>query len=335
MSLNLIPALLVAVVPVLLFLAVLTYLDSYKLIRFPILLGTLVVGGGAGVGAFLINTSLLSIEFTEISTYSRYGSPLVEETLKALFLIYLIRTHRLGFLVDAGICGFAVGSGFAVAENLYYLFSIPSAGPLVWILRGGGTAIMHGGCSAIFAIIAKLMWRKLESWQAFVPPLLAAIGIHSFFNHFFLSPALSAMVILLFFPPLTLLTFARSEKALKKWLNSGFDGHAQLLELINSGEFQGSRAGRYLQSLREHFSGEIVVDMFCYVRLTAELSMRAKGILLARQQGFEVQPEASVGAKLEELKVLERSIGPTGKLAITPLLGTTAEDTWQLALLGE
>ena len=75
--------------------------------------------------------------------------------------------------------------------------------------------------------------------------------------------------------------------------------------------------------------------MFCYVRLTAELSMRAKGILLARQQGFEVQPEASVGAKLEELKVLERSIGPTGKLAITPLLGTTAEDTWQLALLGE
>ena len=48
-----------------------------------------------------------------------------------------------------------------------------------------------------------------------------------------------------------------------------------------------------------------------------------------------MQPEASVRAQLEELKVLERSIGPTGKLAVTPLLGTTAEDIWQLALLGE
>ena len=332
---KLIPALVVAVVPVLLFLAALTCLDGYKLLRFRVLLEALVMGGGAGLGAFLVNASLLSIELVEMSTYSRYGSPFVEETLKALFLISIIRARRLGFLVDAGICGFAIGSGFAVAENIYYLFSVPSAGPVVWILRGCGTAIMHGSCSAIFAIMAKLMWRKLESWQAFVPPLLAAIAIHSFFNHFFLSPVLSAIVILVSLPPLTLLTFARSEKALKKWLSTGFDSHAQLLELINSGEFQGSRAGRYLQSLREHFSGEVVVDMLCYMRITAEVSMRAKGILLARQQGFEVRPEASVGAKLEELKVLERSIGRTGKLAITPLLGTTAEDVWQLVLLGE
>ncbi len=332
---NLLPALLVGVVPVLLFLAALTYLDSYKLLRFRVLLETLLVGGGVGLGAFLVNARLLSIELVEMSAYSRYGSPFVEETLKALFLVYLIRANRLGFLVDAGICGFAVGSGFAVVENLYYLFSVPSADPVVWILRGCGTAIMHGGCSAIFAIIAKLMWRKLESWKAFGPPLLAAIAIHSFFNHFFLSPVLSAIVILFSLPPLTLLTFARSEKALKKWLGTGFDSHAQLLELINSGELQQSRVGRYLQSLREQFGGEIVVDMLCYIRIAAELSMRAKGILLAREQGFEVQPEASVRAQLEELKVLERSIGPTGKLAVTPLLGTTAEDIWQLALLGE
>jgi len=197
LSLNLIPALLVAVVPVLLFLAVLIYLDSYKLLRFQILLETLLVGGGAGLGGFLVNASLLSTEFIGMSTYTRYCSPFVEETLKALFLIYLIRANRLGFLVDAGICGFAVGSGFAVVENLYYLFSVPSAGPVAWIIRGYGTAVMHGGCSAIFAIIAKLMWRKQGSWQAFVPPLLAVIAIHSFFNHFFLSPVLSAIVIVL------------------------------------------------------------------------------------------------------------------------------------------
>ena len=69
---------------------------------------------------------------------------------------------------------------------------------------------------------------------------------------------------------------------------------------------------------------------FGNIRKIEPLSMRAKGILLPRQQGIQVQPEASVGAKLEKLRVLERSMGSTGKLAITPLLGTTAEAVRQL-----
>ena len=42
-------------------------------------------------------------------------------SLKALIVVVLIRTHRIGFLVDAAILGFAVGTGFALVENLYYL----------------------------------------------------------------------------------------------------------------------------------------------------------------------------------------------------------------------
>ena len=52
-------------------------------------------------------------------------SPWIEESLKALLLVYLIRTRRVGMLVDAAIYGFAIGTGFALFENLYYLATRP------------------------------------------------------------------------------------------------------------------------------------------------------------------------------------------------------------------
>ena len=61
--------------------------------------------------------------------------------------------HRIGFLVDAAIFGFAVGTGFALAENLYYLHLAAEAGMGTWIVRGFGTALMHGGATALFAVM--------------------------------------------------------------------------------------------------------------------------------------------------------------------------------------
>ena len=61
--------------------------------------------------------------------------------------------HRIGFLVDAAIYGFAVGAGFALAENLYYLHLAAEAGMGTWIVRGFGTALMHGGTTALFAVM--------------------------------------------------------------------------------------------------------------------------------------------------------------------------------------
>jgi hypothetical protein len=40
-------------------------------------------------------------------------------------------------------------------------------------------------------------------------------------------------------------------------------------------------------------------------------------------------------AKLEEMKYLEKSIGPTGKLAIRPFLQMSRKDLWQFYVLGK
>ena len=67
----------------------------------------------------------------------------------------LLRRGRVGFLVDAAILGFAVGAGFALVENVEYLRALSERELGLWLVRGLGTAILHGATTAIVAILAK------------------------------------------------------------------------------------------------------------------------------------------------------------------------------------
>src|SRR5215831_1666446 len=199
---ELIPRLIAGFLPVLIFLGMLIYLDSYKLVRLRWVVFTIVLGGAAAAASYAANSLLLSYLAIDFTTYSRYISPVVEESAKALVLIWLIRSQRTGFLVDASIFGFAVGTGFALLENAYYMRSIPDTHLVVWIIRSLGTAVMHGGTTAIFAIGSQLLaeFRSPKQVSIFLPGLLAAVVLHSLFNHFFFSPVFSTLATLLAFP---------------------------------------------------------------------------------------------------------------------------------------
>lgn len=326
---------LLGLLPVCCFLAALIYLDSYKLVPLKWVVGTIVLGCATGVASYplnMIGLQWLDIDFT---TYTRYGAPLVEEALKALVIWALMRENRIGFLVDAAILGFAVGAGFAIFENMYYLTILPDLKLGTWIVRGFGTAIMHGGATAIFAVIAHTMLEQYPTrgWAAMLPGLLIAAITHSVFNHFFFTPIINTALVLGILPLLFTLIFDRSDKALSDWLGAGFDADTELLELINSGELSTSKVGLYLQSLREKFEGPIVADLLCYLRLHTELSIRAKGLLMMRESGFMNKAGEQTQAKLEEMKYLEKSIGATGKLAIKPFLRMSQKDLWQFYML--
>jgi RsiW-degrading membrane proteinase PrsW (M82 family) len=326
---------LLGLLPVLLFLGGLLYIDSYKLVHFPAVLSTIAVGAASAVLAIPANGWLLSILGLQFSSYSRYVSPVVEETLKAIFLVYLLKSNKVGFSVDAAIRGFAIGAGFALVENLYYFHFRPDASPSLWIIRGFGTAVMHGGATSLVGILSKEMAdrRGSASLPVFLPGILLATALHSFFNHFLLSPFLSTLLILLLLPSMLLLVFRRSERATRDWLGIGFDSDRELLEMITTGTLQETRIGSYLHSLQDRFAGETVADMLCYLRLHLELSIRAKGMLLMREAGFHVPPDREVQEQFAELAFLEKSIGRTGKIALHPFLHTRSKDLWQITML--
>ena len=134
-------------------------------------------------------------------------------------------------------------------------------------------------------------------------------------------------------PALVLVVFERSERATHDWLGHGFDSDAELLESIASGEIARGPTGAYLESLRRRVAGAEVADMLCLLQIDAELSMRAKGLLIARAAGVELPADPSLRALFAERRYLERAIGATGRLAILPLRRRGSRDLWQLHLL--
>ena len=86
--------------------------------------------------------------------YSRFVAPWIEEAIKAVDHHPLFRFNRIGYKLDAVISGFAIGAGFSVVENIIYLIRFPDYGAGTWLVRGFGTAIMHGTTLAILAAIA-------------------------------------------------------------------------------------------------------------------------------------------------------------------------------------
>jgi len=328
-------ALAVGVLPVFLFLGALVLIDSYKLVALRAILLTVAAGAAAALASYGVNVYLRPALGLDPVRYSLYAAPVVEESLKAAFVVYLLRRSQVGFVVDAAIRGFAIGTGFAFVENLYYVQAATDATLFTWIVRGFGTAIMHGGATAIVAMVSKALHNRAGAFRLhlLLPGLAVAVVLHSLYNHFLVNPLLAAALIVLVFPFLSVAVFQHSERETKTWLGAGFDTDQELLRVVHSGQISATPAGKYLKTLRSSFSPEVIVDMMCLLRLRAELAIRAKGILMMREAGFDAAPDPALKDKFDEVRYLEKSIGKTGLLAIGPFLHTSTRDLWELNLL--
>ena len=337
MSLEIFIHSLVGLLPICCFLIALVLLDSYKLVDVRWVVGVIACGGVVAGISYFIHIGALEHSGMTFEAYSRYISPFIEEILKGLIIVVLLYRNRIGFLVDAAIFGFAVGAGFAVIENVYMLQHLPLMDLRVWIFRGFGTAMMHGAATAILAVSYRALIRRKDRSPvvAFLPGLMVATVVHSVYNHFFFPPVVNTIVVMVSLPILMVVVYKQSEEAVAQWLDVGFDADSELLELINSGNLSTSKVGLYLLTLKERFRGEIVADLLCYLRLHVELSMRAKGLLLMRENGFESEVGEETKAKLVEMKFLEQSIGKTGKLALKPFLQLSRKDLWQIYILSK
>lgn len=327
--------LLLSLTPVLLLLVLLVFLDSFRLTSVSALTWSIVAGIFVAAASLAFNRGLLAAGLVESAALRRFVAPVLEELLKSAYLVYLVRSRRVGFLIDSAIQGFAIGAGFALAENLYYLYYLDNAGVGLFALRGFGTAIMHGSTMAIFGTISKALTDRNETTAAgwFVPGLVTAIAIHAAFNQVALHPILSTALLLATLPLAVIVVFNRSEKAMRRWLGTGLDTDLELLALIHSGTIADTRVGRYLSSLKDRFPGPVVADMLCLLEIHLELSVRAKGLLMARENGIRLPVGEGVLARLRELRFLEKSIGRAGKLALEPILNIGSADLWQIYVL--
>ena len=324
-----------ALLPVILFLATLYVMDSFKLVPVRDVVATLAAGALSALVVLWLHGSVLPLDGLSSGVVSRYVAPFTEEAAKGLLVVLLISTGRVGFLVDAAVLGFAIGAGFALVENVLYLRALPNATVWLFLVRGLGTAMLHGATTAIIAMVARAQIdrRPRQPLAASLPGYAIAVAIHSGSNHLLLQPVAQALIILMILPAIVIWVFDRSERATREWVSAGLDLDLEVLQLIVSEHFAVTRFGRYLQELRARFPGPVVADMYCLLRLELELAVQAKALVMARGAGLELVADSDLDAALAERAYLHRSIGATGLLALRPLQVTTHRDQWHRHLL--
>ena len=329
----------VALAPVMAFLGGFMLLDAFRLVGWRMLGLLLALGGAIAAASLLANWRAMDELPIGFTNYTKYAAPLVEEPLKAALMVWLFSRNRIGFMIDAAITGFSIGAGFSLVENVVYLYNFSGASLGVWLVRGFGTAVMHGGATAAFGVVTQFLTEramKIEGTRyrlhplLFLPGLAVAILIHGAYNHFPDQPLLAMAVTMLVAPMSLVLVFSKSEHAAHKWLLTEYETHEHMLEDIRAGHFDQSEAGRFILTLTERLDPEVVAEAFDYLKTHTELVLRAEQTLMAHEEGEPAPNAGDMRDEFHHLHELEKQLGRTALMAIRPHLQFTRHELWEM-----
>ena len=333
-----------ALVPVLLMAALFAWLDIFKLMSVWEMLGLLILGGVAAIAAWPVAGAMLDQLPMGFSFYSRLVAPWIEEAIKGVAVVLLFAGNRVGYKLDAVISGFTIGAGFSVIENIFYLARYPELTAPVWMVRGLGTAVMHGATTAILAAVAHELGersarRKGAAFRLnplwFLPGYIAASGIHLVFNQFPDQPML-VMVVTLVAAPLVLLGLLRfGEGEAHGWLAEESAAHEAALAEWRSGGFPKDASGQRIEALARRSAGTQAERIHAYCTLKTELVLAAERELQDRDREVEAEDRFRLRRQFAELDALRKAMGRTGFAALKPLLPFSRNDEWELSELKE
>jgi RsiW-degrading membrane proteinase PrsW (M82 family) len=148
--------------------------------RFPIvfmIIGIFTSVFAAELNGFLRNSTDLDIYRIVVTV-----TPIVEEIIKALPLLYfaIVISDKREQLFTAAM---AIGIGFAVLENAYYLMTSTNFNMIRAVIRAFGSGIMHGMCTLLVGVGISFVKKKKKLFVVGTFGLLStAIVYHGIYN---------------------------------------------------------------------------------------------------------------------------------------------------------
>jgi len=331
-----------ALVPVLILLGVFVWLDVFRLMNLKEILVLLALGGAAALVAWPIAGRFLDTLPIGFSNYSRFVAPWIEEAIKAAVMVLLFRINRIGYKLDAVISGFAIGAGFSVVENIVYLIRYPDYSAGTWLVRGLGTAVMHGTTLAILAAIAH-EFAERENREAagdfdfhlwwFVPGYVVAVALHTAFNQFPDRPLLAMMGAWIFSPIALIAIFHFGTAEAERWLTAECRAHEDQLETLRAGKWPDTPRGRKIEALASRLDPETAKRVLRYWEVQAWLVVQAEETMLEEATGILSIDNDHIRAAFAELAGLRQALGRSTFTAINALLPFSRNDYWEVSEL--
>jgi len=321
-----------ALLPALVYIFLVYKLDNFSLLSVKRLLLLLVLGMLTALASFGLFQLL---EGPVSDSLSEYLYPVLEELVKALPLLVLARRKRMVFFIDSVICGAAVGCGFSLLENVFYLLLGETLGFGTVLFRGLEVALIHMGCSAIFAAAlmfavrlaerrhAGLSVKRSDVWMT-VFLFFAAPALHVLHNTFHTNPIIQFTTVFGAMAGLLFWIYNYDGDMIHRWLDKGLDKQVSLLKAIHAGEFGDTQTGKFLMSLKENFPAEVFFDLICFVQLYNELTLAARSRFMMREAGLDLPLENEQKeiylSQYKEFTLLEKRLGKTARMAVAPIV---------------
>ena len=323
-----------AILPIVIYIFVVYKIDNFSLISIRNLFLQVLCGMIAALvcfGLFQLTGMILSERQSDIF------NPVLEEIIKAVPLLWLATRKKIVFFIDSVICGAAVGGGFSILENIFYLLLGDEMGIGTVLFRSLEVALIHMGCSAIVAASLMLVTRlalrarsrlsigkgniAMTAFLLLAPPIL-----HVCHNMFHFNPLMQFVFVFGTMGGLLVWIYFYDVEMIHSWLDTGLDKQLSLLDSIKNGRLDDTTAGYFLESVKEAFPPEDFFDIICYVQLHVELSVASRSRVMVRESGLEQDFPLTDGMKelilsqYTEYKLLEKRLGNAARMTIAPIV---------------
>jgi len=327
-------AIVVAVSVPLLFLYLVRWLDLYASGSFRAIVICLLWGVTAFILAFQANT--FALRFVGFGLLVTLVAPIIEEILKSLILIYYVRRPDFTYFVDGAIYGFAVGTAFAVLENLLYLGRAGSeAGLLVALSRAFSTSLMHGSASALVGVaLGRLRFgRGLSRIASVLLGWAAAMVLHITFNNAIsrgpgLLTLLLAVAIGLGGVGLTAAFVFWGLREERRWLQETLGiqigvsaGESAIVQQLDN-------LDPLLAPIGERFGADKRKQVETFLRLQAQLGLKRKVQEMTPDPKLRAEIGAQVAALRQEVDTMRQALGVYCMAYVRSILPPETEPIW-------
>ena len=323
-----------ALLPVVIYIFVVYKIDNFSLISVKNLLLQVLCGMVAALvcfGLFQLTGSILS------ENLSDFFNPVLEEIIKAIPLLWLATRKKIVFFIDSVICGAAIGGGFSILENIFYLLLGNEMGIGTVLFRGLEVALIHMGCSAIIAAGLMLGIRLILRSRSRLPIknsdalmvislLVVAPVLHVCHNTFHFNPLVQFIFVIGTMGGLLVWTYFYDVEMIHRWLDTGLDKQLSLLDSIKKGQLSDTPTGHFLQSVKDAFPPEDFFDMICFVQLHVRLSVASRSRVMLWESGLERdlpltdEMKELILSQYTEYRLLEKRLGNTARMTIAPIV---------------
>ena len=323
-----------ALLPVVIYIFVVYKIDHFSLISIKNLFLQVLCGMVAALvcfGLFQLTGSILSEDQSE------FFNPVLEEIIKAIPLLWLATRKKIVFFIDSVICGAAIGGGFSILENIFYLLLGDGMGLGTVLFRGLEVALVHMGCSAIVAAGLMLTVRIIERYRSrlgiknsdalmVISLMVVSPVLHVCHNTFHFYPLVQFIFVIGTIGGLLVWIYFYDVEMIHSWLDTGLDKQLSLLDSIKKGHLDNTPTGNFLESVKNVFPPEDFFDIICYVQLHVELSVASRSRVMVRESGLEHdlpltdEMKELILSQYTEYKLLEKRLGNAARMTIAPIV---------------